>query len=275
MKARLGRNPAQLRECGRASLLEDLPCASIGEGHHERAHRHLLVGLEDLIRDPPDLLVGEPIAELVDQAGDQLSHPMLMLAAVLADLVHPVLDQVFDAPLDLVPDLSDLLDRAICGIPDVPVLHHRGDEWALGAAGQRHRPIRMELHLQGEALRPAVGQIETDLLHRLDHDGVNGAGGLRPCGLGADVVRRVPLEEGLSHLRAAGVLGADEQDVLHRNSSPWPYACAIVSIDKCLFNRYMYIDGCRSGAGSERRGLWAYYYVNPEALEELSTWLSS
>jgi ArsR family transcriptional regulator, arsenate/arsenite/antimonite-responsive transcriptional repressor len=26
--------------------------------------------------------------------------------------------------------------------------------------------------------------------------------------------------------------------------------------------------------GSERRGLWAYYYVNPEALEELSSWLS-
>jgi ArsR family transcriptional regulator, arsenate/arsenite/antimonite-responsive transcriptional repressor len=27
--------------------------------------------------------------------------------------------------------------------------------------------------------------------------------------------------------------------------------------------------------GSERRGLWAYYYVNPEALEELSAWLSN
>jgi ArsR family transcriptional regulator len=27
--------------------------------------------------------------------------------------------------------------------------------------------------------------------------------------------------------------------------------------------------------GSERRGLWAYYYVNPEAMEELSTWLSN
>jgi ArsR family transcriptional regulator len=26
--------------------------------------------------------------------------------------------------------------------------------------------------------------------------------------------------------------------------------------------------------GSERRGLWAYYYVNPESLEELSAWLS-
>jgi ArsR family transcriptional regulator, arsenate/arsenite/antimonite-responsive transcriptional repressor len=26
---------------------------------------------------------------------------------------------------------------------------------------------------------------------------------------------------------------------------------------------------------SERQGLWAYYYVNPEALEELSTWLSN
>lgn len=26
--------------------------------------------------------------------------------------------------------------------------------------------------------------------------------------------------------------------------------------------------------GSERRGLWAYYYVNPDALEELSRWLN-
>ena len=25
---------------------------------------------------------------------------------------------------------------------------------------------------------------------------------------------------------------------------------------------------------SERRGLWAYYYVNPDALEELSEWLN-
>ena len=25
---------------------------------------------------------------------------------------------------------------------------------------------------------------------------------------------------------------------------------------------------------SERQGLWAYYYVIPDALEELSTWLS-
>jgi ArsR family transcriptional regulator, arsenate/arsenite/antimonite-responsive transcriptional repressor len=26
--------------------------------------------------------------------------------------------------------------------------------------------------------------------------------------------------------------------------------------------------------GSERRGLWAYYYVNPDAVKELSQWLS-
>jgi ArsR family transcriptional regulator, arsenate/arsenite/antimonite-responsive transcriptional repressor len=26
--------------------------------------------------------------------------------------------------------------------------------------------------------------------------------------------------------------------------------------------------------GVERRGLWAYYYVHPESLEELRTWLS-
>jgi ArsR family transcriptional regulator len=27
--------------------------------------------------------------------------------------------------------------------------------------------------------------------------------------------------------------------------------------------------------GSERRGLWAYYYVNPDALKEFSQWLSN
>ncbi|HET6830936.1 MAG TPA: metalloregulator ArsR/SmtB family transcription factor [Solirubrobacterales bacterium] len=26
--------------------------------------------------------------------------------------------------------------------------------------------------------------------------------------------------------------------------------------------------------GSERRGLWAYYYVQPDAMEELTAWLS-
>jgi ArsR family transcriptional regulator, arsenate/arsenite/antimonite-responsive transcriptional repressor len=26
--------------------------------------------------------------------------------------------------------------------------------------------------------------------------------------------------------------------------------------------------------GSERRGLWAYYYVNPDAVKDLSAWLS-
>jgi ArsR family transcriptional regulator len=26
--------------------------------------------------------------------------------------------------------------------------------------------------------------------------------------------------------------------------------------------------------GSERRGLWAYYYVNPEAMEVLTSWLT-
>jgi hypothetical protein len=25
--------------------------------------------------------------------------------------------------------------------------------------------------------------------------------------------------------------------------------------------------------GVERRGLWAYYYVNPEALKEMARWL--
>ena len=27
--------------------------------------------------------------------------------------------------------------------------------------------------------------------------------------------------------------------------------------------------------GSERRGLWAYYYVNPDSIEEVSAWLGN
>src|SRR5438105_13102112 len=50
-----------------------------------------------------------------------------------------------------------------------------------------------------------------------------------------------------------------------------------ISIDKHHFNRYKWIDGCRSGAHPEGRApsgeLWAYHYVLPDALEEFSAWL--
>ena len=79
--------------------------------------------------------------------------------------------------------------------------------------------------------------------------GQTSSAGLLAGGLGADVRRRVALEERLRHLRATGVVGADEQDVLHR----WCLltTCrqceghdslghrASLSIDSHHFNRYM------------------------------------
>jgi hypothetical protein len=139
-----------------------------------------------------------------------------MLAAVLADLIESVLDQLLHPALELIADLSHLVDRLLGRVLDVPVLDHRGDERALRPAGQGHRPVGVELHLEGEALRLPARQVDPDLVHRLHHHGVDGVGGLRPGRLGSNAFRRVAFEEGLSHLRATGVLGADEQDVLHR-----------------------------------------------------------
>ena len=191
--------------------------------------------------------------------------------------------------------------------------------------------------------------------------GQTSLGGLLAGRLGADVGGRVALEERLGHLRAAGVVVADEQHVLHRGSPSRRRAARcgcypltiITSIDIC---RSMAVDlelapkteaprrrallragrlsrrraragrahgrrsprrsatrsacssstccastparsasasWCRCSTSpsprsrttsrscarpgivdSERRGLWAYYYVLPDALEELSAWLS-
>jgi hypothetical protein len=48
----------------------------------------------------------------------------------------------------------------------------------------------------------------------------------------------VALEERLSDLRAPGVVGADEQHVLHRSPPAVDGTAVIVSIDKREFNRY-------------------------------------
>ena len=78
---------------------------------------------------------------------------------------------------------------------------------------------------------------DADLAHHLDDLGqispAGLAGRLRP-----DVHRRVALEQGLGHLRTAGVVGAHEQDVLHALSlgrllrGLYPLTI-ITSIDNC------------------------------------------
>ena len=138
-----------------------------------------------------------------------------MCGAVGADRIEPVLDEVDDTRLDSVADGADFLDRLAPRIKDVPVLDRRGDIRALCAAGERDRPVGVELHLQGQLLRLAAREVDPHLPHRVDDGRPDLLRGLLTRGLSADVRRAVALEQGLCHLRAASVVRADKDDVLH------------------------------------------------------------
>jgi hypothetical protein len=73
----------------------------------------------------------------------------------------------------------------------------------------------VQLHLEVELLRLARGDVDSDLAHRLDDVWPDRVGRCLAGRLGANIRRRVTLEERLRHLRAAGVVRADEQDVFH------------------------------------------------------------
>jgi hypothetical protein len=68
-------------------------------------------------------------------------------------------------------------------------------------------------------LGAAPAQVDPDLLHRLEDDGMDSLRRLSPGGFGAHVLPGVPLEQGLGHLRTTRILRADEQNVLHGPSS--------------------------------------------------------
>ena len=77
----------------------------------------------------------------------------------------------------------------------------------------------MELHLEVDLLRLACGDVDPDLAHRLDHVRPDRLRGGLPGRLGAQVWRRVALEERLRDLASAGVVGADEEHVPHGDPS--------------------------------------------------------
>ena len=122
-------------------------------------------------------------------------------------------------PLDVVADAAYLVERPASGVGDVPVLDYRGDVRALGAAREGDCPVGVQLHLERQLLRSPALQVDADLAHRLDDDRVDAVAGLGAGRLGAHVGRPVPLEQRLRHLGAPGVLGADEEHVLHFFSS--------------------------------------------------------
>ncbi len=98
--------------------------------------------------------------------------------AIRADEVELLGHEPLDAGLDPVADQSHLLERATRRVGHIPVLHRRRHERALGAAGERDRPVGVQLHLHGELLGAALGEVDPDLGHRLDDLGPDRLGRL-------------------------------------------------------------------------------------------------
>jgi ArsR family transcriptional regulator len=64
-------------------------------------------------------------------------------------------------------------------------------------------------------------------------------------------------------------------DVLRRNAGQ-VCVCELVplfDLSQPTISHHLKVLRDAGIVGSERRGLWAYYYVNPESLEDLSQWL--
>ena len=125
------------------------------------------------------------------------------------------LDQILDVHLDRVTDGAHLLERppAGSGMSQSSTIgrHIR----ALGAAGERDRPVGVQLHLHGQLLRPPPGRCRcrSHASPRRPRARLARPAPGRPTRRGCRAARGV--EERLRHLRAPGVVGADEQDVLH------------------------------------------------------------
>ncbi len=94
-----------------------------------------------------------------------------MSGGVGANRVEPIRHQVLHAPLDLVADRPHLGDRKTRHIGEVPILDRRRHIGAGVSASHRHRPIGMQLHLGKQLARLAIGEVDSDLGHRLGRSG--------------------------------------------------------------------------------------------------------
>ena len=104
------------------------------------------------------------------------------------------------------------------------LLELRGYERARVLAADGDRPVGAQLHLHRHLLRLLAGEIDSALGHDLHNLRPDLLRRVVPRGLGADVARRVVVEERLGHLRAPGVVVADEEHVFHAASSPPVFA---------------------------------------------------
>src|SRR3954452_4677017 len=110
-------------------------------------------------------------------------------------LGHEVREQRLDAFRELVADAADRLDVLAGGVLDVPVLVALAgiDRAGVPTAHRDHRVGGAD-ELVGHRLRELLGDIESHLIHRLDHRRVDPVGGLAACGANVDVAGGVVVE---------------------------------------------------------------------------------
>src|SRR5437764_14901945 len=81
-----------------------------------------------------------------------------------------LVEELVDASVDLVASRADFIDWSACGVWEVPVdVALFEDVGALVAAAHRHDDVGLLGELAGEQLGPAVGEIDVELAHQLDH----------------------------------------------------------------------------------------------------------
>src|SRR5205807_4463328 len=124
-------------------------------------------------------------------------------------------------PRDLVARPADGVDRLSLRVRQVPVqIAPAGYEWALVAAAHGHHHVRPLRHLRRELHGLPVLEVDAHLAHHLDDLGMDVLRRVRSCGPRLVSPAYRALEEGLAHLRAPGVVEADEEHVRHLVALP-------------------------------------------------------
>src|SRR5205085_863965 len=99
-----------------------------------------------------------------------------------------------------------------------------GDDRTGVAAPHRDHDVGLPDRVVGQELRPLGGEIDVELGHRRDDGRVERAGGRAPGGPDVDATRGVAVEQRRGHLRATGVVDADEEHggaIGHDGSEGW------------------------------------------------------
>jgi hypothetical protein len=116
---------------------------------------------------------------------------------------------------------ADLLDGFSLWILERPILAlQAGDEGTLFAASHRDEHMRASRELVGEFLWPFVREVDSDLLHRFDHDRMYLVSGLGPRRNRVRPLRiREFIEPTRRHLGAPSIMDACKNDGDHVSSS--------------------------------------------------------